>query len=113
MLLALQVNLVNTLEHCSKCGASCVRDNAKMDCVNSKCVFRSCIAPYVNCDGDVANGCEALLASSVKDCGTCGNTCPSPPNYVPTCTGGMCGGSCATNYADCDNNLSSNGCEVR
>jgi hypothetical protein len=113
MLLAfVQVNLQNTLEHCGKCNASCVRDNANMACVNGQCVFRSCIAPYVNCDGNITNGCEALFASSTKDCGSCGNTCFSARNYVPTCITGVCGGSCSSGYRDCNGNLASDGCEV-
>jgi RHS repeat-associated protein len=43
----------------------------------------------------LVNGCETELASSVTDCGACGNTC-SAPNGTPVCNAGVCASAPAT-----------------
>jgi YD repeat-containing protein len=64
-----------------------------------------------SCDGDGTNGCETVLASSVSDCGACGNTCEAP-NGAPVCNAGVCAiGSCSAGYADCDGQVAT-GCET-
>jgi hypothetical protein len=82
-------------------------------CVREQCKFRKCIAPFADCDGDLANGCEAELASSAKHCGACNNACISDVNVIRTCTGGSCKSTaCPPGYANC-NGDNSDGCEVR
>jgi hypothetical protein len=110
---ALQVDLSRSFDHCGICGNSRAHDNAVTACVNNHCKLRSCIAPFVNCDGDLSNGCEAVLASSVDNCGACGNVCSSAGNVVATCTAGTCGWTdCVKGYTNCYGD-SSDGCEVR
>jgi hypothetical protein len=110
---ALQVDLSRSFDHCGVCGNSCAHDNAVTACVNNKCKLRSCMAPLVDCDGDVANGCEAVLASSVDNCGACKNVCSSAGNVVPTCTAGGCGWTdCMKGCTNCNGDRS-DGCEVR
>jgi len=47
----------------------------------------------------------------VLNCGACGTVCPSGSNATRSCASGRCALTCATGFADCDNDPS-NGCEV-
>lgn len=77
----------------------------------------ACAAPFANCDGDVANGCEVdtrtgvAAGSSVANCGACGTAC-SFANASPQCLAGVCVlGACADGFANCDGD-SRSGCET-
>ncbi len=53
-----------------------------------------CAAGYQDCDNDLANGCEAHVATDAANCGVCGKTCGSKQSCIAsTCQGGP---SCAT-----------------
>ncbi len=43
-------------------------------CVGGRCVLAECAPGAMQCDGDVANGCEDVLVSA-RNCGVCGVTC--------------------------------------
>ncbi len=45
------------------------------------------------------------------NCGGCSVTCSANNIPVPTCTGGLCSGTCATGFADCNANKTTDGCE--
>lgn len=72
---------------CPACGAN-------QDCVTGRC---ACAPGYVDCDGMAANGCEADLASSERNCGSCRRQCPSSQ----VCSGGDCVRDCAAGLARC------------
>ncbi len=74
------------------CGGTCTKGCCSVnDCPDRTNMGRSCTAAhqctyackqnYGNCDGNDGNGCEVNLivgtssGATVKDCGTCGNTC--------------------------------------
>jgi len=70
-----------------------------------------CATGFANCDNLMGNGCEVDTRATTQHCGACGRTC-SLPNATPTCLGGSCYiTSCATGFANCDNN-EANGCET-
>ena len=46
----------------------------------------TCSTGFVDCDGQVANGCERDVRSDVNNCGACGNRCTSG-----VCVAGQCG----------------------
>jgi hypothetical protein len=74
-------------------------------------VIAACNAGYADCDGSAANGCEVNIATSVSNCGGCGNVC-STPNGTPACSSGSCTvASCNAGYGNCDGSAA-NGCEV-
>ena len=46
-----------------------------VDCVSGACLITECNAPFADCDGSPANGCERDTSSSKQHCGGCGNAC--------------------------------------
>lgn len=101
----------NNVSNCGMCGRVCttVLPGSVAACVNSMCSSQ-CAMGFANCDGNDMNGCEINTTASPRNCGACGNVCPSPPNTVPTCSGSTCGYQCSPGYVDCDGN-SATGCE--
>lgn len=71
----------------------------------------ACSTGTGNCDGDVANGCEADLRNDPRNCGACGTRCAQPANTRAVCSSGTCATACNPNFADCDGD-SANGCET-
>jgi len=98
--------------NCGACGNVCSSANGTAGCTSGNCGI-TCNTGYGNCDGNIANGCETNVLTSVANCGSCGTVC-SPGANVSTvaCSGGACGiASCNPGYADCDH-LFANGCEA-
>ncbi|MBN9167598.1 MAG: hypothetical protein BGO98_34045 [Myxococcales bacterium 68-20] len=72
-------------QHCGACGNRCDETggagapqytNMAYGCVNSTCGNLKCKKDFLNCDGDIENGCETPVLSD-DNCGGCGNACPS------------------------------------
>ena len=76
-----------------ECGEICLDFTANhvKSCDNSKL---TCQTGYLDCDGNLANGCEIEMASA----------------HVESCSGITL--QCQTNYANCDGNVA-NGCETK
>jgi hypothetical protein len=53
-----ETNTNDNEEHCGACNASCNLPNAVSSCSLGECVIDVCIAPFEDCDGNAANGCE-------------------------------------------------------
>lgn len=49
----------------------------------------------------------------LANCGAPGHACWVPPNAAAVCSNGVCGGRCAPGWANCDDWMNYNGCEVR
>ncbi|MDD9970902.1 MAG: hypothetical protein OXR73_31985, partial [Myxococcales bacterium] len=101
------------------CAGVCNGD-AKLDCADvcngdrvEDAAGGCCPRGRADCNGNSADGCEAVTGSDPNHCGQCGHVCSSDLGKVPSCSGGLCGESatCAENRFDCDGNAS-NGCEV-
>jgi hypothetical protein len=104
-------NTGNDPAHCGACGNVCPSaSNTIAVCAASNCAAL-CATGFGNCDNNLSNGCEANLTNSVTNCGACGTVCPTRANATSSCTGGTCGFTCSTGFADCDGNPA-NGCEV-
>lgn len=70
-----------------------------------------CAKGMADCDGDPANGCEAVTTTDVRNCGQCGMTCTFD-HASARCVAGRCGiGACNSGHADCDGQAET-GCEV-
>jgi hypothetical protein len=107
-----EVDTASRLDHCGACGARCpAYAHSVPSCEAGSCAT-TCAAGFADCDGNVDNGCEVELATSVLHCGACGRACPGAPGAAPACAGGVCGvGACLAGFADCDGDRA-NGCEV-
>jgi len=101
-------------------GGTCTLDG---DCCSGVCVAGVCQAGPVTvggtCDGnsDCASGhcCGSVCRDVTADpdnCGMCGKICSSNNMTTRTCDGGVCDGTCAGGFADCDTNKQTNGCET-
>ena len=106
-----EVDTRSTPAHCGACDHACVTANGTASCTAGACGVGACNTGFGNCDGDAANGCETSTATSVTQCGACGNACPSRANATPTCAAGACSIACAAGFGNCDGNAA-NGCEV-
>ena len=56
-------------KNCGTCGNACSIPNADSECKAGVCVLTVCVLGFENCDGDVANGCEAKLSEDPQNCG--------------------------------------------
>jgi hypothetical protein len=98
--------------HCGACGTVCATVNGTPACVAGRCGVGRCNAPFGDCDGDGANGCETNTQSTPAHCGACGMACPAVTNGTAACSAGRCVvGQCTQGFADCDGDAS-NGCET-
>jgi len=100
-----------SIDHCGGCGRPCRIANGTGRCDVGVCRVQACAAPFADCDGNPANGCETNLATDVRACGSCGARC-EPPNAIGVCAAGACRVSaCLGPFRDCDTNPAS-GCEA-
>jgi hypothetical protein len=73
--------------------------------------YGACAAGYADCNNDKNDdGCETLLPTDPQNCGACGTACSTNNITLPTCTAGVCGGTCDPGFADCNHSVS-DGCE--
>jgi hypothetical protein len=106
-----EVNGQSDPKSCGACGNGCpAAPNASPSCAGGACSF-ACLSGFADCDKNAADGCEAPLGVDPQNCGGCGTLCPSAPNAIGACAGGLCAIACAPGFADCDGNPA-NGCEV-
>jgi hypothetical protein len=78
--------LLTTSTDCGACGVACAKPHGTASCTTGTCTLTGCNAGFFDCDGNAANGCEALPCGNGQHCaGGAG------------CVSGVCqGGFCAT-----------------
>ena len=86
-----EVNTGTSLAHCGGCGLLCAVANGTPVCASAICQRASCNAGFGDCDGNLANGCETVTATSNAHCGGCGRACPAGQ----ACRAGACSATCA------------------
>lgn len=108
-----ETNLTSTATCGTTCAdaLACSTNHATPSCSSGTCGVSSCSASYGNC-GAGNDGCETDLTTSPDNCAACGKACSSNHIASRTCSGGVCNGTCAANYGDCDSNKQTNGCET-
>lgn len=88
----------------------CPSANATAVCQAEACAIGACNGGFADCNGDVADGCEANLGS-LQSCGACYKAC-DVANGAAACVNGACTvASCLNGFADC-NGLVTDGCEA-
>jgi hypothetical protein len=105
-----ETNLKTSAAHCNACGAACNLPNAEEACSAGECVVDSCVAPYLDCNGEAEDGCEVNGSTDGSNCGGCGITCIGI-NGSPFCAGSACQITCDTGYGDCNDDRA-DGCEA-
>ena len=78
--------------------------------VGGACTF-TCNAGFGDCNMTAADGCEAVFATDVANCGGCGRACAPRANMMASCLTGACDYRCNAGFGDCDGNAA-NGCEA-
>lgn len=109
-----EINTSTDPNNCGGCGLECA---AGVPCVDGKCGLDP---GRMLCNGEIID-----VRSDNYNCGACGNICTTPtdaaappPNMEYGCVNGQCGqlrcsdDGFGTVWADCDNDLEKNGCEV-
>ena len=113
-------NLNTDLNNCGVCGQSCNLPNTLTTiCAGGKCEIdfgmgeadRGCAPGYADCNSDPSDGCEVDLQADPSNCGECKAVCSDNHN-TPSCESGECVVDCEEDFADCDEEPKTNGCEV-
>jgi len=94
------VDFSNENSNCGSCGNQC---GFLEQCFGGIC------NTYCSCGSEVA---LIDTQTNIKNCGGCGASC-SPNNIeFNSCSGGNCDGVCFPGWANCDNTLRENGCNI-
>lgn len=96
--------------NCGTCGTSCAVANGTPLCAGGACKVGGCTAPYADCNGNYADGCESNTTIDTSNCGGCGKVC-SAVGGTPSCAASTCSIACNPGRGNCDGNAA-NGCEV-
>lgn len=104
-------NVNDDIYNCGGCNILCLPPNGFGLCGAGECHIQSCYGDYLDCNGEVEDGCEANINIDPRNCGGCGNACDYP-NAQAVCNMRHCGmGSCHEGYRNCNGNPA-DGCEV-
>ena len=63
--------------------------HAVVDCGGGHCYIRNCVKGYLDCNGDVGDGCE-VDQSDPEHCGECGDACGEVCCKPGFCCDGTC-----------------------
>lgn len=89
-------DLGTDVSNCGLCGRTCIIANAQAGCVAGECVNAACDQGFSDCDGLLANGCEAPVECGGGPCMTrCGST------GVARCSG-TCESVCSAPLETCN-----------
>ena len=105
-------NITADTANCGGCGKVCSANNVSPVTCSSGVCSGSCVGAFLDCDNNKqTNGCEVNPATDANNCSGCGVVCSNSHMATRTCSAGVCNGTCATGYSDCDANKQTNGCE--
>jgi hypothetical protein len=85
------------VHHCGSCGGDCTslsNVTGPTSCASGQCSFpaSSCAAGWVDCNGNVADGCETDVTKPAH-CGSCNNACGGG---TPVCSGSGSNSACVS-----------------
>lgn len=99
--------------NCGECGRACSSKNISTPACESGVCVGACVDGFGDCNGDrQADGCETALVADSANCGACGNACSTSHVSASACEAGQCVGSCEAGWADCNQDMLSDGCEA-
>jgi len=101
-----EFDLASDPNHCGACGTVCTTANGTAGCSAGLCVIASCNLGWLNCDGEVATGCETNGLNNDAHCGQCNNACLLE-HAAGDCVGGSCQYVCAHPWEDCSGAIDS------
>src|SRR5262249_1151353 len=105
-------DLGTDLLHCGACGNACpAPPHVQPTGVGGSCGLGGCQAPWIDCNHDPKDGCEASLDDDPVNCGACGVVCPAAFHAPATCVKSACTVACDAGWGDCDKKPG-NGCEI-
>jgi hypothetical protein len=106
------IDIANDVANCGACGAACPPMNDIPSCSAGLCGVSSCTPGWRDCNMNGADGCEQyVLGNDIFNCGGCGFHCNGFNVVGPGCASGVCTGTCASGWGDCDHTLV-DGCEA-
>ncbi|MEZ4407046.1 MAG: hypothetical protein R3A52_11285 [Polyangiales bacterium] len=101
--------------HCGACGNACPSSAPRCARATDGPSGATAYTCALVCDGETPATCGptcANLQTDARNCGACGNACPSGPNSEARCVDGRCAVACSdATHADCDAD-GATGCEV-
>ncbi len=104
------VDLQSNGNNCGACGTRCLARPAgfpapppqmEYGCQEGTCNHLKCVANWVNCNGDLTDGCEVNVTNDVNNCGACGKKCAAGEaciNGACQCNPGPSGCDCLTGF---------------
>jgi hypothetical protein len=108
-----ETSLADTAAHCGGCGQACSANHVTGTLCSAGNCTGACEGGWADCDANKrTNGCETSLNTDPNNCGGCDRMCSSAGVSVRSCTSGVCDGTCATGYLDCNGNKLIDGCEI-
>jgi hypothetical protein len=102
------------LNNCGACGHVCPSTQycSVGSCVDRVGVGSACASNDACLNSTCCSGICLDLNTDLNNCGACGAVCSNNHDDASVCSGGVCGGYCATGWGNCDGNLQTNGCET-
>src|SRR5207245_774427 len=105
-----ETNIYTSADNCGGCFTQsatykCSTQNILRDCTSGACEGGGCSGGYSDCNNDKrTDGCEVNTNADALHCGGCtGKACSTNNIATPTCTNGVCDGTCNAGFADCNN----------
>jgi len=109
-----ETEIFNNLSNCGGCGVVCSSSNISPLCSSGNCNSGTCTSPFLDCNNNKQlDGCEINPLTDANNCGGCNKVCSNNHIATPTCNGaGVCNGTCAQYWGDCNSNKLADGCET-
>lgn len=69
-----EVSLLDDSHNCGECSLNCgaLQNVNDTSCINGQCVINDCDDGFIDCNDNIADGCEVLTTSYPTNCGRCG-----------------------------------------